>query len=195
MPPPLTYLPIQWNSNVHSHCTSSLGTLDKTSGSGAWTCAGYTEVEPYQIVSTDAPDALRALEFKCGCTNQYSNVGLKASGSSQWSTFTSNIARTCTSNSDCGYFSNGIDYGFSCRVGTLYAHYGSNEAYQNFGSYSSSTVLRVEFDGSTVTWKANDVVKMTKTLSHSLPLNVFAVHHNSVPSCSSQVGSAALTVV
>ena len=106
----------------------------------------------------------------------------------------SNIARTCSSNSDCGYYLSGIDYGFSCRVGTLYTHYGNSEAYTNLGSYSSSTVMRVEIDGTTVTWKVDGNVRMTKTLSHSLPLNVFATLHNT-DWCTPQVNEAALTVV
>jgi len=193
-PPPVTHLPVQWATNVHSHCTSDVGTLSKNSGSGAWTCAAYTEVEPYQVVSATDAGALRALEFRCGCSSQYVNIGLKSSAYSSWSTLTSNIARTCSSNSDCGYYLAGVDYGFSCRVGTLHTHYANSEAYTNLGSYSSSTVMRVEVDGTTVTWKVDGVVRMTKSLSHSLPLNVFATAHN-VDSCSPQVADAALTVV
>ena len=184
---------MQWDSNVHSHCTSSVGVLNKPSGANGWTCAAYTEVAPYQIASTTDPGALRGLQFKCGCGNQYASVGLKSSSYGSWPTFKSNIARTCNSNSDCGYFLEGVDYGFSCRHGTLYTHYGNSEAYTHLGAYSSATVMRVEFEGDTVTWRVDGVSRMTKTLTHSLPLNVFATMHEP-NSCTNQLNSAALVV-
>ena len=55
-------------------------------------------------------------------------------------------------------------------------------------------MLRIEVDGTTVTWKADGVVKMTKSLSHALPLNVFATIHDVVSStsCSTQLAAVSL---
>jgi len=183
---PSPSLPVQWATNVHSHCTSGVGTLSKNSGGNSWSCAAYTEVEPYQIVSATDVDGFRALEFTCGCSDQYVNVGLKSSADTAWSAWKNNIAQACSSNGACGYFNAGIDYGFSCRMGTLFAHYSSSETHSNLGGYSPTTAMRVEVDGTTVTWKVDGVVKMTKTLSHALPLNVFAVLHNA-NSCAPQL--------
>ena len=44
------------------------------------------------------------------------------------------------------------------------------------------------------TWRVDGVSKMTKTLSHSLPLNVFATLHNA-NACTNQLGDVALVVV
>ena len=170
-----------------------MGVLNKASG-GAWTCAAYTEVAPYQIASTTNPGALRGFEFKCGCRiGVHVNVGLKSSSYGSWPTFKSNIARTCTSNSDCGYYLAGVDYGFSCRQGNLYTHYANSEVHTHLGTYDSDTEMRIEFEGDTVTWRVDGVSRMTKTLTHSLPLNVFATMHDA-NSCTNQLNSAALVV-
>merc|ERR1711998_469955 len=71
---------------------------------------------------------------------------------------------------------NTIDYGFTCRGdgGTLFCHYNNHHAHQACGSYTSSTVLEVRVDGSTVTWLADGLTKMTKAVDSSdYPMHVY----------------------
>jgi hypothetical protein len=174
---------VVWQSTVHSHCATnpSPGTLQKTSGTNSWTCAAFTNAPPYQI---PAYGGFRAIEFRCSCTSNIVNIGLQAA-SADWSTWESNIAGTCNTNGDCGYFVYGIAYGFSCREqGKLYIHYDNNEHYEEKGTYTADSVLRVEAIGNTVTWYRDGAqLKTTTESAVSYPLNVFATIHNPDASC------------
>ena len=117
------------------------------------------------------------------------NIGLQAA-SADWSTWESNIARTCNSNGDCGYYNAAIAYGFSCRAGgNLYVHYNNNEGYEYEGNFAAASVLRVEAIGNTVTWYRDGTQLKTVTESAvDYPLNVFATIHNVDAGCTPVTG-------
>jgi len=175
---------VVWQSTVHSHCDAnpSPGTLQKTSGTEAWTCAAFTNAPPYQI---PASGGFRAMEFRCPCTGNQVNIGLQAA-SADWSTWESSIDRTCNSNGDCGnYYNSAIAYGFSCRRGgELWIHYNGQEQHERQGNYDAQSVLRVEAIGNSVTWYRDGTPLKSVTVSTvDYPLNVFATIHDVDASC------------
>ena len=79
-------------------------------------------------------------------------------------------------------------------MGTVYRHYNNDEANSALGGYTASDVFRVEFSGNTVNWLKNGVVLSTETESSiSYPLNVVAILHNEISSCSAVEDLAVVT--
>ena len=193
-PPPLPAVPppasppgpitVEWQSAIHGHCAPSPppGTLQKTSGGGAWTCAAFTNAPPYQVAS--ANDARHAMEFNCPCTSDYVNIGFMRANNPSFSTWGTNIQNTCTSNSACGYYNAGVEYGFSCRAGgNLYLHYNNQESHTHLGTYSPSSLLRIELGANTVTWYRDGSQIAQKSVTPTFPQNMFATLHNVNANC------------
>lgn len=177
-PPPAPIL-VEWQSTVHAHCAPNPppGTLTKTSGSGAWTCAAFTNAAPYQVQS--ANDARHAIEFNCGCTSNHVNIGFMRANNPSFNTWESNIQNACSSNSACDYYNHGIEYGVSCRSGgNLYMHYNDQETHQHIGSFSATSVLRIELGANTVTWYRDGSQIAQKSVTPTFPQNVFATFHD-----------------
>ena len=113
----------------------------------------------------------------------YVNIGLQRADLATWSTWESNIARTCSSNVDCNYYLAAIAYGYSCRHGGLYVHHGGSESARHVGSVNANSVLRIQLDGNIITWYRDGTQIHTVTETVTYPQNVFATIHDHQPAC------------
>eukprot|EP00931_Biecheleriopsis_adriatica_P080333 TRINITY_DN5369_c0_g1_i2.p1 TRINITY_DN5369_c0_g1~~TRINITY_DN5369_c0_g1_i2.p1 ORF type:complete len:3196 (-),score=476.27 TRINITY_DN5369_c0_g1_i2:5-8317(-) len=160
-------------------CATGPGELTKTSSEGAWNCVGFDT----RTGVLGSGSGARGISFKCPCTNNYVSVGLQQAVSSDarpsqpstWDTSSNSDFKelydsivtdpsSCTGNACAGSMHlNGFDAGFSCRHGTLYAHYGNSEAQQNLGTQVGTDTLSLVVEGDVFKWYVGDNLKKTAT--------------------------------